>query len=90
MMNSKSSKVRTVFIFFMVAFDFFWEEGFRGETFLFLKGSISSLGGVTFPGFYSASTSSSPLRSGDTEAVFLEVLLKFWTSSVFLGVFCSL
>jgi hypothetical protein len=31
----------------MVAFDFFWEEGFRGETFLFFKGSTSSLGGVT-------------------------------------------
>jgi hypothetical protein len=82
MMKSKSSAVSTFFILVTVAFDFFWEEGFKGETFLFFRGSTSSLGGVTLPGFYSSpfpfssSTSSSPPRSGDTEAVFLEALLK--------------
>jgi hypothetical protein len=47
MMKSKSSEVRTVCILVMVAFDFFQEEGFKGETFLFFKGLTSSLGGVT-------------------------------------------
>jgi hypothetical protein len=80
---------------------FLREEGFVGETFLFFKGSASSLGGVTFPFFFSSSfpfissTSSSPPRSGDTEVVFYDALLKSWTSSVFflllvLGVSCSL
>jgi hypothetical protein len=73
-----------------VAFNFFREEGFREETFLFFKGSTSSLGGVTSLGFYSSSTLSPPPLSGDTEGVLPEVLLKFWTSSVFLGVLCSL
>jgi hypothetical protein len=86
-MKSKSSEVRTVYILVMADFNFFREEGFRGETFLFFKGSTSSLGSVTSPGFCSVSTSSSPPQSGDTEAVFPEVMLKFWTSSVFLGVF---
>jgi hypothetical protein len=101
MMKSKSSTVSTVFILVMVAFNFFREEGFKGETFLFFRESTSSLGGVTSPGFYlvpfpfSSSTSSSPPQSGDIEEVFPEALLKSWTSSVFfvllgLGVSCSL
>jgi hypothetical protein len=66
----------------MVALDFFQEEGFGGETLLFFKGSASSLGGVTSPLFCSASlsfissTSPSPPRSGDMEAVIPEALLK--------------
>jgi hypothetical protein len=51
MMKSKSSIVSTVFILVTVAFDFFWEEGFRGETFLFFRGLTSSLGSVTSSGF---------------------------------------
>jgi hypothetical protein len=47
MMKSKSSVVSTVFILVMVALDFFQEEGFREEAFLFFKGSISSLDDVT-------------------------------------------
>jgi hypothetical protein len=72
-----------------------------GETFLFFKGSASSLSNVTSPYFYLVtfpfiySTSSSPPRSGDTEAIFPEALLKSWTSSIFFlilvpGVSCSL
>jgi hypothetical protein len=83
MMNLKSSEVRTVCILVIEDFDFFREEGFRGETFLFFKGSTSSLGDVTSPGLYSISTSSPPPQSGDMEEVFTEVLIKFWTSSVF-------
>jgi hypothetical protein len=46
---SKSSVVSTVFILVMVALDFFQEEGFGGETFLFFRGSVSSLSGVLSP-----------------------------------------
>jgi hypothetical protein len=76
MMKSKSSVVSIVFILVTVAFDFFQEEGFGGETFLFFKGSNSSLGSVTSTGLCSSplpfvsSTSSSPPWSGDTEAIF--------------------
>jgi hypothetical protein len=77
MMKSKSSEVRTVYILVMVAFNLFQEEGLGGETFLFFKGSTSYLGGVTSPSLCSASTLSSLPRSGDTKAVFLEVILKF-------------
>jgi hypothetical protein len=62
--------------------DFFQEEGFGGDTFLFFKGSSSSLGGVTFLFFCStyfsfiSSTSPSPPCSGDMEAFFPEALLK--------------
>jgi hypothetical protein len=38
MRKSKSSEVRIVCILVMVAFDFFWEEGFRGEPFLIFRG----------------------------------------------------
>jgi hypothetical protein len=87
MIKSKLSKVRTIFILVIEAFDFFWEEGFKGETFLLFEGSTSYLGGVTLLGFISASTSSSPPQSGDTEGVFPKVLIKFWTSLV---LFCLL
>jgi hypothetical protein len=95
MMKSKSSEVRTIYILVMVAFYFFQEEGFKGKTFLFFNGSTSYLYIVTSLGLCSASTSSPPPQLGDMEAVFPEVLLKFWTSLVFffllvLGVFCSL
>jgi hypothetical protein len=101
MMKSKSSIVSTTFILVVVVLNFFWEESFGGETFLFFRGSTSSLGSVTSPCFYSSplpfisSTLSSPPQSGDTEEVFLEALLKSWTSSVFFlqlvpGVFYSL
>jgi hypothetical protein len=71
---------RTIYILVMVGFDFFQEEGFMGETFLFFKGLASSLGGVTSLGLCSASTLSSPPQLGDIEGVFSEVMLKFWTS----------
>jgi hypothetical protein len=99
MMKSKSSVVSTVFILVMVALDFFQEEGFGGETFIFFRGSVSSLGSVTSPCFCSTPvpfiSSSSPPRPGDIEAFFLEVLLRSWTSSVFFillgpGVSCML
>jgi hypothetical protein len=101
MMKSKSSVVSIVCILVTVALDFLWEEGFRGENFLFFKGSVSSIGGVTSPYLCSASfpfissTSSSPPQSGDTEAVLPKEFLKSWTSSVFFllmgpGVSCSL
>jgi hypothetical protein len=82
MMKSKSSVVSTICILVTVTLDFFQEEGFGGETFLFFKGSASYLGGVTSPCFCSvsfpfvSSNSSSPPRSGDTEAIFSKALLK--------------
>jgi hypothetical protein len=88
MVKSKSSEVRKVYILVMVAFDLFWKEGFRGETFVFFKGSTSSLGGVTSLGFFSSSTSSSPPRSGDTEGVLLaldQVLGDTWSCFTIFG-----
>jgi hypothetical protein len=101
MMKSKSYTVSIVCILAKVALDFFQEEGFEGETFLFSKGSASFLGGVTSPCFCSyyfifvSSNSSSPPRLGDTEAISSDVLLKSQTSLVFflllvLCVSCSL
>jgi hypothetical protein len=93
MRKSKSSEVRTVCILVMVAFDFFQEEGFGGEPFLFFKGSTSS------PCFYSTSLSSnsspSPPFSSDMEAFFTDTLSNSWTSLVFfvllgLGVSCAI
>jgi hypothetical protein len=81
MMKSKSLVVSTVFILVTAALDFFREEGFKGETFLFFRGSISSLGGVTSLCFRSSpfpfisSTSSSPPWSGDTKAVLPEAVM---------------
>jgi hypothetical protein len=69
----------------MVALDFFQEVGFMGETFIFLKGSASStrfLGGVASPCFcwsslsFVSSTSSSPPRPVDIEAIYFDALLK--------------
>jgi hypothetical protein len=54
MMKSKSSIVSIVFILVKVALDLFQKVGFMGKTFLFFKGSsssIGSLGGVTLPFF---------------------------------------
>jgi hypothetical protein len=65
----------------MVAFDFFWEEGFGGGPFLFFRGSTSS------PCFCSNSFSSkyspSPPYSGDMEAFFMDALSNPWTYAVF-------
>jgi hypothetical protein len=70
-MKLKSSEVRIVYILVIEAFDFFREEGFGGETFIFFEGSSSSLGGVTSPLFYSNSMPSislpSPPCTGDME-----------------------
>jgi hypothetical protein len=98
-MKSKSSAVSKVFILAAVALDLFHEEGLYRDTYLFLKGSVSSLDGVTSPFFCStsfsfiSSISSSPPHLGDMESIFPEVLLRSWTSSVFfiflgLGVSC--
>jgi hypothetical protein len=51
MMKSNSSVVSMVFILVMVALNFFREEGFGREPFLFFRESVSSLGGVTSPCF---------------------------------------
>jgi hypothetical protein len=79
-MKSKSSGVRIVYNLVIVAFKFFWEEGFGGETFLFFDGSSSSLGGVTLPFFCSAFvpsiSSPSPPYSGEMEVFFTDVLSK--------------
>jgi hypothetical protein len=82
----------------LVAFTFFRDEGFDGETFLFFEGYSSSLGSVTLPFFYSNSAPSisppSPPFSTEMEVVFIDALSKSWTSSVFfiflgLGVSCA-
>jgi hypothetical protein len=87
MMKSKSSGVRIVCNLVIFSFDFFQEEGFQGETFLFFEGSSFSLGSVTSPLFCSASmpsiASPPPPCSGEMEAVFTNVLYKSWTSSIF-------
>jgi hypothetical protein len=81
MMKSKSSEVRVVSNLVLVAFDFFLEEGFGGETFLFFEGFSSCLGSVTSPFFYSTFVPSislpSPPFSGEIEVVFVEVLLTY-------------
>jgi hypothetical protein len=81
MMNSKSSEVRVVSKLVLVAFMFFLEEGFKGETFLFFEESFLSLGDVTLSFFYSNSVPSislpSPLCLGEIEGVCAKVL---WTS----------
>jgi hypothetical protein len=98
MMKSKSLVVSTIFILVMVALDFFREEGFRGETFLFFRGSFSYLDGVTSPCFCSTPvlfiSSSSPPQSCDIEVVFPKALLRSCTSSIFFvllgsGVSCA-
>jgi hypothetical protein len=92
MIKLKSSTVSIVYILVKVSLDFFRVVRFMGETFLFFRGSASSvgsLGGVTSPCFYwssllfVSSTSSSPPHPGDIKAVPSDALLKFWNSSVF-------
>ena len=63
-MKSKSSNVREVRILVTGVLGFFLEEDFRGETFLFLDDSASSLGGgtLTFYRSYSAPSSSSVME----------------------------
>jgi hypothetical protein len=81
MRKSNSLEVRMVCILVMVAFDFFWEDGLRGEPFLFFSGS------TLYPCFCSTSFSfnslPSPPCSGDMEVVFTNALSISWTSSVF-------
>jgi hypothetical protein len=91
-MNSKSSEVRVVSNLILVAFIFFLEEGFEGETFLFFEGSSSSLGDVTSTFFCSTLVPSisppSPPCSGEIEGVCVEVLWASWASSFFLVFLC--
>jgi hypothetical protein len=78
-MKSKSSNVRVVSNLVLVAFIFFLEEGFGGETFLLFEGSSSSLGGVTSP-FFFLNNVPSPTCSGEMDVVFTDALSKSWTS----------
>jgi hypothetical protein len=78
-----------------MAFDFFRDEGFVGEPFLFLDVSASGkgyLGSVTSPCFYlssrtssssSLSTLSPPPPSGESSVVSFDAQLNFWASSFF-------
>jgi hypothetical protein len=80
MRKSKSSEVRKVCILVMVAFDFFHEEGFRGEPFLFFRGSTSSP--CFCSNYFSSNSWPSPPCSGDMEVVFMDALSNSGTSSV--------
>jgi hypothetical protein len=71
-----------IYILVMVAFDFFQEEGFGGEPFLFFMGSTSS--SCLCSTSFSFNSLPSPPCSGDMEIVFTDVLSISWTSSVFL------
>ena len=95
MMRSISSTVRTVWNGGLLSFDFFRDEGFVREPFLFLDVSASergSLGCVTSPYFYlssppsssSLSTFSPPPPSCESSVVSFDVLLNFCNSSLFL------
>jgi len=86
------STVSTFCIFGLLDFDFFRKEGFVGETFLFLDGSVSSgrfCGGVTSPflssSYYFSSlfTSLSPPPLGDWDVVSSDVLCISCTSCFF-------
>jgi hypothetical protein len=97
MMKLKSYEVRVLSNLVLVAFTFFWDGGFSGETFLLFEGSSSSLGGVTSPFFCStfAPSISPPYHpcSAKMEEVFMDALSKSWTSSILfiflgLGVSC--
>jgi hypothetical protein len=93
MMRSMSSIVSTVCILGLLALDFFHDEGFMGETFLFLDVSASSMGslGCYFTCFFlssspfssSLSTSSPPPPPGESEAVSSDALFNSCTSSFF-------
>jgi hypothetical protein len=82
----------TFWIFGLLDLEFFHEECFMGETFLFLDGSVSSrgfCGGVTSPflsfSYYFSSflTSSSPPLLGDSDAVSSDALCNSCTSCFF-------
>jgi hypothetical protein len=94
MISSMSSTVSTVWNGGLVAFDFFCDEGFFGEPFLFLEVSASGrgyLGSGTSPFFFlssppsssSLSTSSPPPSSGEFGVVSFDALLNSCTSSFF-------
>jgi hypothetical protein len=94
MMRSMSSTVSTVCNLGLLALDFFRDEGFMGETFLFLDVSASSrgsLGSVTSPYLCfsssplssSLSTSSPPPPLGESKIVSSDVLFNSYTSSFF-------
>jgi hypothetical protein len=94
MMKYMSFIMSIVYIYGLVAFEFFHDVGLVGETFLFLEVSalsIGSLSGVTSPCFYlsssplssSLSTSSSPPPPGESEAISYDELFIFCTSSFF-------
>jgi hypothetical protein len=105
MMRSMSSTVSIVFNLGLLYFDFFHDEGFMGETFLFLDASASSmgfLGGVTSsdsflsysPFSFSLSTSSPPLHPSESKVVSSDALFNSCTSYFFfllllLGAFYS-
>jgi hypothetical protein len=58
----------------MVAFNFFWEEGFNAEPFLFFRGSASYY--CCCSTSLSLKYSPSPPFSGDMEVVFMDALSK--------------
>jgi hypothetical protein len=94
MIRSMSSTMNTVWNGGLLAFDFFCNEGFIEEPFLFLDVSASVwgyLGVVTSPSFYlyyspssfSLSTLSPPSPSGESGVVSFDALLNSYTSSLF-------
>jgi hypothetical protein len=94
MMRLISSTMSIVYSLGLLAFEFFHDVGFIGETFLFLDVSTSSsgfLGGVTSPYFllssspslYSLSTSSSFPLQGEFDAFSSDALFISCTSSFF-------
>jgi hypothetical protein len=94
MIRSMPSTMRIVWNGVLLVFDFFHNEGFIGEPFLFLDvfASVSgSLGDVTSPYFClssspsssSFSTSSPPSPSGESDVVSFDALLNSYTSSFF-------
>jgi hypothetical protein len=91
-MKSKSSTMSTFCIFGLLYLEFFCNEGFVGETFLFVDGSVSSgrfYGVVTLPCLSSSCsfsfffTSSSPPPLGDSDGVSFDVLCTSCTSCFF-------
>jgi hypothetical protein len=91
-MKSKSLNMCAFYIFCLLDLDFFHHEGFMGETFLFLYGSVSSgrfCGSVTSPClssscyFPSLFTLLSPPPLGDSNVVSSDVLCTCSTSCFF-------
>jgi hypothetical protein len=83
MRKLKSLEVRTVCILVTVAFDFFLEEGFRGEPFLFFRGS--TLSPCSYLTSFSPNSSPSSPCSSEIETVFSDALSTLWTSSFFFA-----